>query len=91
MANNFSRKTTGKKSGFSAGMSMSSGTSKSFSVGSCQHTGSSAVCDAPAAPTYEQIAARARAIWETKGCIPGQDEQNWLEAEAQLKAEMGCK
>ena len=39
--------------------------------------------------TYEQIAQRAEAIWHQKGCQPGQDEQNWREAEAQLKAEMG--
>ena len=41
-----------------------------------------------AAPTYEQIAQRAREIWTKKGCLPGQDEQNWLEAERQLKAEL---
>ncbi len=39
-------------------------------------------------PTYEQIAQRAKEIWTKKGCLPGQDEQNWLEAERQLKAEM---
>lgn len=37
--------------------------------------------------THEQIAERAKAIWRSKGCKSGQDEQNWLEAEAQLKAE----
>ena len=31
---------------------------------------------------------RARAIWLAKGCKSGQDVQNWMEAEAQLKAEM---
>lgn len=41
-----------------------------------------------AAPTYEQIAQRAQEIWTKKGCLPGQDEQNWLEAERQLKAEL---
>jgi len=41
------------------------------------------------APSYEQIAQRAREIWKKKGCLPGQDEQNWLEAERQLKAEFG--
>ncbi len=43
------------------------------------------------APTlaYEQIAARAEAIWREKGCPPGQDEQNWHEAERQLKNELG--
>jgi len=39
-------------------------------------------------PTYEQIAQRAREIWTKKGCLPGQDELNWLEAERQLKAEL---
>ena len=42
-------------------------------------------------PTYDQIAQRAREIWTKKGCLPGQDEQNWLEAERQLKAELGHK
>jgi len=42
-------------------------------------------------PTYEQIAQRAREIWTKKGCLPGQDEQNWLEAERQLKAELARK
>jgi len=35
------------------------------------------------------IAKRAEAIWIQKGRKPGQDEQNWREAEAQLKAELG--
>ncbi len=39
--------------------------------------------------THEQIAKRAEAIWIQKGRKPGQDEQNWREAEAQLKAELG--
>jgi len=39
-------------------------------------------------PTYEQISQRAQEIWKKKGCLPGQDEQNWLEAERQLKAEL---
>lgn len=39
--------------------------------------------------THEQIAERAEALWLQKGCQPGQDEQNWREAEAQLKAELG--
>ncbi|HRV49205.1 MAG TPA: DUF2934 domain-containing protein [Sedimentisphaerales bacterium] len=46
----------------------------------------------PAAPvklTHEMIAKRAEAIWIQKGRKPGQDEQNWREAEAQLKAELG--
>lgn len=39
--------------------------------------------------THDQIAQRAQAIWQQKGCQPGQDEQNWSEAEAQLKTELG--
>ncbi len=39
-------------------------------------------------PTREQIAKRAHEIWVKNGCRHGQDEQNWLEAERQLKAEM---
>lgn len=37
-----------------------------------------------AAPTYEQISERAKAIWQQRGCRPGEDERNWLEAERQL-------
>jgi hypothetical protein len=44
-----------------------------------------------ATPTYEQVAQRAAEIWKKKGCLPGQDEQNWLEAERQLKAELSRK
>lgn len=43
------------------------------------------------APTHEQISKRAHDIWLKKGCKHGQDEQNWLEAEAQLRAEMARK
>ena len=38
--------------------------------------------------THEQIAERAKTLWLASGCRPGRDEQNWLEAEAQLKAEL---
>ena len=46
---------------------------------------------APATLTHEQIAKRAQQIWEKKGRPVGQDEINWLEAEAQLKRELGIK
>jgi hypothetical protein len=36
-------------------------------------------------PTHEQIAARAKAIWQAKGCPSGKDEENWREAEEQLR------
>jgi hypothetical protein len=41
--------------------------------------------------SHKQIEDRAKEIWRRKGCPAGQDEQNWLEAEAQLKKEMGVK
>ena len=41
--------------------------------------------------THEQIAKRAQQIWEKKGRPVGQDERNWLEAEVQLKRELGIK
>ncbi len=43
---------------------------------------------APSSTTHDQIAARAKAIWQANGCPSGQDEKNWLEAERQLRAEM---
>jgi hypothetical protein len=39
--------------------------------------------------THDVIAERARAIWLERGCSPDQDEENWRDAEAQLKTEMG--
>ena len=41
--------------------------------------------------THEQIAQRAEHIWRQSGCLPGRDEQNWQEAEAQLRAELDAK
>lgn len=38
--------------------------------------------------THEQIARRAHEIWVKRGRKQGEDRQNWLEAEAQLKAEL---
>lgn len=37
-------------------------------------------------PTHEEIAERARAIFEKSGHVPGRDLENWLQAEAQLLA-----
>jgi len=39
--------------------------------------------------THDQIAERAKSIWQKKGCPSGQDEKIWYEAEAQLKRELG--
>jgi len=36
-------------------------------------------------PSHEAIADRARALWHAKGCPAGKDEENWLEAEKQLR------
>ena len=38
-------------------------------------------------PTHQEVAARARAIWQSKGCPAGRDVENWREAEEQLRAE----
>jgi hypothetical protein len=37
-------------------------------------------------PTQEEIAQRARAIYEQSGRVPGRDLDNWLQAETQLMA-----
>ena len=37
-----------------------------------------------ARPTENQIAARARAIYEERGSAPGHDLENWLQAESEL-------
>jgi len=39
--------------------------------------------------THDQIADRARAIWEQRGHPQGEDEKIWHEAEDQLKREIG--
>ena len=38
--------------------------------------------------SQEQIARRAWAIWVKKGRPAGQDEQNWLQAESELRTEL---
>jgi hypothetical protein len=40
-----------------------------------------------AALTRDLIAERAQAIWLKRGCPRNRDEENWREAEAQLKTE----
>jgi hypothetical protein len=39
--------------------------------------------------TRDLIAERAKAIWLKRGCPSNRDEENWREAEAQLKTELG--
>jgi Protein of unknown function (DUF2934) len=36
----------------------------------------------------DAIRKRSYRIWQLKGCPEGQDQQNWLEAKAQLETEM---
>jgi hypothetical protein len=38
--------------------------------------------------TRDLIAERAQAIWLKRGCPRDRDEENWQEAEAQLKTEL---
>jgi hypothetical protein len=38
--------------------------------------------------THERIAKRAWEIWMKRGCRPGEEERNWIEAETQLRAEL---
>lgn len=38
---------------------------------------------------HDQIAKRAREIWERHGRPHGEEEKNWREAEDELKREMG--
>lgn len=38
--------------------------------------------------THERIAMRAYEKWLQRGCPHGTDQQDWLEAEAELSAEM---
>ena len=41
------------------------------------------------APSQEAIARRAFLKWQARGCPSGTALQDWLEAEAELKAELG--
>ena len=42
-------------------------------------------------PTRDEIAERAKALWKARGCTPGRDVENWLEAERQLRTERGLR
>jgi hypothetical protein len=39
--------------------------------------------------THDLIAERARTIWRERGCSVDQDQENWRDAETQLKTELG--
>jgi hypothetical protein len=42
-------------------------------------------------PTHDQIAPRARQLWENAGRPEGRDLEYWLEAERQLRAASGLR
>ncbi len=39
--------------------------------------------------SHDLIAERARTIWLKRGCPSGHDQENWRNAEAQLRTELG--
>jgi hypothetical protein len=41
---------------------------------------------ASASPTYDDIAARAYAIWKAQGCPEGRENEHWRQAEEELVA-----
>jgi hypothetical protein len=67
------------------------GTSKSQSIGTATESRPAGKKSATPLLTHKQIEERAKAIWKQKGCPSGEDEKNWLEAEAQLKKELASK
>ena len=52
--------------------------------------GTTASAPAVAEVPHDKIAARAAEIWERNGHPHGQDVQNWMEAEAELRAEFAA-
>ena len=44
--------------------------------------------ESQAATLHEQITALAHALWEARGCPEGSPEEDWFNAEAQLKEEL---
>jgi hypothetical protein len=45
----------------------------------------------PLSISHDKVAARAYEIWVRKGKPHGQDEKNWTEAEAELRAEFATR
>jgi len=43
------------------------------------------------APTPEQIRRRAQEIFEARGSAPGSELDDWLQAETELKSELGLR
>ena len=89
MAKKSNIKTTGQKAGSACEKTLRPQCSNSMVQGSSKQQLAVLSKSKQVSPlTYEQIAERAETIWQASGCLPGRDEQNWCEAEAQLKAEL---
>jgi hypothetical protein len=41
--------------------------------------------------SHDLIAERTWALWQKRGCMPGQAEQNWHEAESLLRTELDAE
>lgn len=55
--------------------------SRTVTPPAAQHTASPKV-------SHDKIAMRAYQKWVQRGCVHGTDQQDWLEAEAELQAEV---
>lgn len=68
---------------------MATRTTPSGSTGA-KTSGTITVPPQPATPAVpqEQIAMRAYEKWCQRGCPPGTDQQDWLEAEQELRTEL---
>jgi len=44
-----------------------------------------------AGPSYDQIAQKAHELWEKRGCPDGSADQDWADAEQELRAAMVSK
>jgi hypothetical protein len=60
-------------------------------VGRSSDTPATPAAPAPMGIPHDKIAARAAEIWDRKGRPHGQDVQNWMEAEAELRAEFAAQ
>jgi hypothetical protein len=87
------QKTRGKGTGYGAEKDVPQTTSRTEGTGQMVAEPKQAAApkrtERKPAPTHEQIAERAKAIWQQRGSPVGQDERIWYEAEAQLKDESG--
>ena len=45
--------------------------------------------DASPSPSYDDIAARAYAIWKAQGCPEGKENEHWQQAEEELLSGSG--